>query len=310
MTVVTVGSRASHLARAQVAEYLAPLRRRFPHIDFRHRVVAESADKDRRTALVEVSRAANGAAFAGAQEAALLDKRVDLVVHSFKDLPATPTPGLVLLPPPGRKDARDALCGSTLDALPKGARVGTSAPRRIAQLLAARPDLRLVPIRGNVPPRLAKARAGGLDAVVLAAAGLRRLGRAEDISELLPVDPFTPSPAQGALGIQIREDDVMLRDLLADLGDPEADAQVRAERALLTALRSGCDLPVGAYARIRSDGSLSLTARVTALDGTREVAVTASGPATAPEALGRAVAEDLLRHGAGPLLEAARAVTG
>ncbi|MFF4408445.1 hydroxymethylbilane synthase [Streptomyces sp. NPDC001407] len=310
MTVVTVGSRASHLARAQVAEYLAPLRRRFPHIDFRHRVVAESADKDRRTALVEVSRAANGAAFAGAQETALLAKEVDLVVHSFKDLPATPTPGLVLLPPPGREDARDALCGSTLDALPKGARVGTSAPRRIAQLLAARPDLSLVPIRGNVPPRLAKARAGGLDAVVLAAAGLRRLGRAEDISELLPFDPFTPSPAQGALGIQIREDDAMLRDLLADLGDPEADAQVRAERALLTALRSGCDLPVGAYARIRSDGSLSLTARVTALDGTREVAVTATGPATDPEALGRTVAEDLLRHGAGPLLEAARAVTG
>ncbi|MFC4512259.1 hydroxymethylbilane synthase [Streptomyces ehimensis] len=310
MTVVTVGSRASHLARAQVAEYLAPLRRRFPHIDFRHRVVTESADKDRRTALVEVSRAANGAAFAGAQEAALLAKEVDLVVHSFKDLPAAPTPGLVLLPPPGREDARDALCGNTLDSLPKGARVGTSAPRRTAQLLAARPDLRIVPIRGNVPPRLAKAKAGGLDAVVLAAAGLRRLGRAGDISELLPVDPFTPSPAQGALGIQIREDDAMLRDLLAGLGDPEADAQVRAERALLTALRSGCDLPVGAYARTRSDGSLSLTARVTALDGTREVAVTATGPAADPETLGRNVAEDLLCHGAGPLLEAARAVTG
>ncbi|WP_116215644.1 hydroxymethylbilane synthase [Streptomyces olivoreticuli] len=311
MTVVVVGSRASHLARAQVAEYLAPLRRRFPHVVFRHRVVIESADKDRRTALAEVSRAAGGAAFAGAQEAALLAKEVDLVVHSFKDLPATPTPGLALLPPPGREDARDALCGSTLDGLPKGARVGTSAPRRIAQLLAARPDLRIVPIRGNVPPRLAKAKGpGGLDAVVLAAAGLHRLGRAEEISELLPVEPFTPSPAQGALGIQVREDDAMLRGLLADVGDHDVDAQVRAERALLTALRSGCDMPVGAYARIRSDGSLSLTARVTALDGAREVAVTATGPAADPEPLGRAVAEDLLRHGAGPLLEAARAVTG
>ncbi|MGW1196518.1 hydroxymethylbilane synthase [Streptomyces sp. NPDC002536] len=310
MTVVVVGSRASHLARAQVAEYLAPLRRRFPHVVFRHRVVTESADRDRRTALAEVSRAAGGAAFSNAQEAALLDKQVDLVVHSAKDLPATLTPGLVLLAPPGREDARDALCGSTLDALPKGARVGTSAPRRIAQLLAARPDLHMIPIRGNVPPRLAKTKAGGLDAVVLAAAGLRRLGRAEDISELLPVEPFTPSPAQGALGIQVREDDTMLRTILADFGNREADAQVRAERAVLTALRSGCDMPLGAHARTRSDGSLSLTARVTALDGTREIAVTATGPATAPEALGRSVAEDLLHHGAGTLLDTARAVTG
>ncbi|MCC2280551.1 hydroxymethylbilane synthase [Streptomyces sp. ET3-23] len=310
MTVITVGSRASHLARAQVAECLSPLRRRFPHVVFRHRVVAESADRDRRTALAEVSRAAGGAAFAGAQEAALLAKEVDVVVHSFKDLPAAPTPGLVLLAPPSREDVRDALCGSTLGDLPEGARVGTSAPRRIAQLLAARPDLCLVPIRGNVPPRLAKARTGGLDAVVLAAAGLRRLGRAEEITDLLPVDPFTPSPAQGALGIQIREDDAMLRDLLTGLGDHETDAQVRAERAVLTALRCGCDLPLGAYARTRSDGSLSLTARVTALDGTREIAVTATGPTTDPETLGRAVADDLLRHGAGPLLDAARAVTG
>ncbi|MEU8579335.1 hydroxymethylbilane synthase [Streptomyces abikoensis] len=309
MTVVVVGSRASHLARAQVTEYLAPLRRRFPHIVFRHRVVAESGDKDRRTALAEVSRAANGAAFSNAQEAALLAKEVDLVVHSFKDLPAAPTPGLVLLAPPGREDARDTLCGSTLAGLPKGARVGTSAPRRIAQLLAARPDLRMVPIRGNVPPRLAKTRgAGGLDAVVLAAAGLRRLGRTDEATEWLPVEPFTPSPAQGALGIQIRADDTTLHDLLGGLGDRAADVQVRAERAVLTTLRSGCDLPLGAHARIRSDGSLSLTARVTALDGTREIAATSTGPATSPESVGRTVAADLLRHGAGPLLDAARPV--
>ncbi|MER5780244.1 hydroxymethylbilane synthase [Streptomyces mobaraensis] len=310
MTVITVGSRASQLARAQVTEYLAPLRRRLPHIVFRHRVMTERADRDRRTALIQVSREAGGAAFAGAQEAALLAKEVDVIVHSFKDLPATSTPGLVVLPPPGREDVRDALCGSTLADLPKGARVGTSAPRRIAQLLAARPDLQMVPIRGNVPPRLAKTRgAGGLDAVVLAAAGLRRLGRADDISELLPTQPFTPSPAQGALGIQIRADDTVLRDLLAGLGDPAADAQVRAERAVLVALRSGCDVPVGAHARLRSDGSLSLTARVTALDGTRDIAVTATGPAADPESLGRTVVDDLLRHGAEPLLDAARAVT-
>ncbi|MEV5240374.1 hydroxymethylbilane synthase [Streptomyces cinnamoneus] len=280
MTVVVVGSRASHLARAQVAECLAPLRRRFPRIVFRHRVVAESADRHRRTALAEVSRAANGAAFSHAQEAALLAKEVDVVVHSFKDLPATPTPGLVLLAPPGREDARDALCGSTLAGLPEGARVGARAPRRIAQLLAARPDLRMVPIRGNVSPRLARTRGtGGLDMVVLAAAGLRRLGRTADIGELLPVESFTPSPAQGALGIQIRADDSTPHDLLADLGDPEADVRVRAERAVLMALRSGCDLPLGAHARIRGDGSLSLTARVTALDGTRKIAVIATGPA-------------------------------
>ncbi|MFJ1757073.1 hydroxymethylbilane synthase [Kitasatospora sp. NPDC088134] len=303
MIELVVGSRASQLARAQVKEFLAPLRERHPDVVFRHRVVLEDGDLDRTSPLREVSERGGGSAFAGRQAAALLDGEVDVVVHSLKDLPTADPDGLVLLPSPARADVRDALCGAPLAALPTGARVGTSAARRIAQLLHVRPDLVPQRIRGNVPTRLGRLRT--LDAVVLASAGLHRLGRAGEIAELLPVAQFPPSPGQGALGIQIRADDRKARELLAGTGDPITDAEVRAERAMLAELHGGCSVPVGAYATT-ADGILTLHGQVTSVDGTRQIEATLSGNPAEPEKLGAAVAGALLDQDAELLLAAAR----
>jgi hydroxymethylbilane synthase len=304
-----VGSRASNLARTQVRQYLAPLRERFPEARFTHRVIVEGGDRDRRSGLADVSAGSGGSAFSSAQEAALSRGEVDVVVHSLKDLPTAAPEGLTLLAPPGREDVRDALCGATLAGLRKGARVGTAAARRAAQLRAVRPDVEIVPIRGNVPPRLRKIESEGLDAVVLAAAGLRRLGLDDAIGELLPLDLFPPSPGQGALGIQVRTDEASapLRALLATAADPAAEAAVRAERALLADLHGGCSVPVGAHARLLPDGDLTLFAQVSSLDGTTQLTTTRTGPASSPEDLGRAAAADLLSQGAQAVLDAARA---
>jgi hydroxymethylbilane synthase len=304
-----VGSRASNLAKAQVKEYLAPLRERFPETTFTHRVILEGGDKDRKSLLSNVSAVSGGSAFSTEQEAALSRGDVDVVIHSLKDLPTANPPGLMLLPPPGREDVRDALCGSTLSGLRKGARVGTGAARRVAQLLAVRPDLEVIPIRGNVPPRLKKIETMGLDAVVLAAAGLRRLGLDDAIGELLPLEFFPPSPGQGALGIQVREESAEIKEILSSVGNASIDAQVRAERALLAELHGGCSVPVGAFAETRADGSLSLFAQVTSLDGTRRVEGALSGAADEPEKLGAALAEELIDQGAHSILDEIRART-
>lgn len=302
MPTYLVGSRASNLARAQVREYLAPIRERFPHVTFTHRVILEGGDRDRNSLTSDVSAASGGSAFSTEQEAALARGDVDVVIHSLKDLPTANPPGLILLPPPGREDVRDALCGSTLAGLRKGARVGTGAARRIAQLLAVRPDLEVVPIRGNVPPRLKKIESMGLDAVVLAAAGLRRLGLEDAIGELLPLDLFPPSPGQGALGIQVREDNLAIQQILSTVADHAADARVRAERALLAELHGGCSVPVGAYAETGPNGSLTLHAQVTSMGGTRRVSGVMTGRADGPEQLGTALAGELISRGAREIL--------
>jgi hydroxymethylbilane synthase len=304
-----VGSRASVLARTQVREFLAPLRERFPEHTFTHRTILEGGDRDRTSALSQVSAVSGGSAFSTEQEAALSRGDVDVIVHSLKDLPTANPAGLILLPPPAREDVRDALCGSTLAGLREGARVGTGAARRVAQLLAVRPDLELVPIRGNVPPRLQKIKTMNLDAVVLAAAGLRRIGLQDEIGELLPLDLFPPSPGQGALGIQVREDNAAAREVFSTVGDQSVDHQVRAERALLAELHGGCSVPVGAYAHTLPNGELHLFAQVTSLDGRERVSGTRSRRADEPEKLGAALAYDLLDQGAGPILDAARAAT-
>ncbi|MFB7945846.1 hydroxymethylbilane synthase [Kitasatospora phosalacinea] len=299
MVELVVGSRASQLARSQVKEFLAPLRARFPEVVLRHRAILEDGDLDRKSDLREVSERGGGSAFAGRQAAALLAGEVDVVVHSLKDLPTADPDGLLLLPPPPRADVRDALCGGTLAALPAGARIGTSAARRIAQLLYARPDLVPERIRGNVPTRLARLRT--LDAVVLAAAGLHRLGRTSEVTEHLPLDRFPPSPGQGALGIQVRADDTRTRELLAGTGDPGTDAEVRAERAMLAELHGGCSVPVGALATT-ADGILTLHGQVTDPRGTHQIEARLSGTPAEPEKLGRAVAALLLDLDAEALL--------
>lgn len=309
MVQYLVGSRASNLAKAQVREYLGPLRERFPDTTFTHRVILEGGDKDRRSLLSSVSAVSGGSAFSSEQETALSRRDVDVVVHSLKDLPTVNPAGLTLLPPPGREDVRDALCGSTLAGLRKGARVGTGAPRRIAQLLAVRPDLEIVPIRGNVPPRLKKIQTHRLDAVILAAAGLRRLGLDNSISELLPLDLFPPSPGQGALGIQVRteESSAPLREILSTVGDVTVDGEIRAERALLAELHGGCSVPVGAYGETLPDGEIRLFGQVSSLDGREQISGALAGPAAEPEKLGAALAATLIDQGAHSILDTVRA---
>lgn len=301
--VIRIGSRASKLARTQVNEWLAPLKAQFPSVRFKREIILEGGDQDRVTpTLAEVAKTAGGSAFSSNQEAALVSGQVDVIVHSLKDLPTSVHEGTLLLMTPGpREDVRDVLCGATLDSLPKGARVGTGAPRRVAQLLAIRPDLEVVPIRGNVPGRLARTTKGALDAVVLAAAGLNRLDLMPEVHEVLDPRVFPPSPGQGALGIQVRSDSVAVQ-ILAGTGDPQVDACVRAERALLAELHGGCSVPVGAWGRVGPDGLLYLSATVTSLTGTVQVTAAGSGPIDDPQKLGSCVAADLLDQGAAGIL--------
>ncbi|MGQ0773325.1 MAG: hydroxymethylbilane synthase [Pseudonocardiales bacterium] len=303
METVVVGARRSRLAQAMVAEFLARLGGPCPVVKFKNRAVTTDGDRDRKTPLSEVSAASGSGAFSGQLEQELLEGRIDIAVHSLKDLPTAMPDGLVLAVTPPRADMHDALCGSTLAGLRRGASVGTGSPRRIAQLKALRPDLNVVPIRGNVPPRLAKLKTG-LDAVVLAAAGLRRLGLEGSIAELLPLDDFPPSPGQGAIGIQLRATDTELLAMLNSYGDPTADAAVRAEKALLAKLHGGCSVPVGAYAVPSRDG-LKLTAQVTSLDGTQRVFASATGADA--QMLGETLACTMLERGAEAILRQIRA---
>jgi hydroxymethylbilane synthase len=225
---------------------------------------------------------------------------VDIAVHSLKDLPTAPPDGLVLAVTPPRADPLDALCGATLEGLRPRARVGTGSARRVAQLKALRPDIEVMPIRGNVPPRLARLKSG-LDAVILAASGLRRLGLVDAITELLNPALFPPSPGQGALAVQVRAGDQELLEMLNAFGDP--DAAVRAERALLGELHGGCSVPIGALAT-RRDGIVSLSAQVTSLDGRERVigAITGANPETA----GAKLASVLRERGANAILDKIR----
>lgn len=245
--------------------------------------------------------------FVGAVRAAVLAGDADLAVHSFKDLPTTPSTGLALAAVPAREDPADALCsrdGSTLAALPTGARVGTGSPRRAAQVLAVRPDLVVEAIRGNVETRLGRIRTD-LDAVLLAAAGLRRLGLEAAVSERLDPAVFLPAPAQGALAVECRSDaSPELREALAALDDRPTRLAAVAERAVLARLEAGCAAPVGAYAQV-VNGRLELAALVVATDGAARLVDHDAAPLgeAEAEALGARVAERLLAAGAGRLVD-------
>ncbi|HEX5294335.1 MAG TPA: hydroxymethylbilane synthase [Streptosporangiaceae bacterium] len=307
LDTVVIGARGSKLAQIMVAEFLAGLGGSCPVVRFRNRVVLTNGDKDRVSPMSAVG-GASGGAFTSQLEVELREGRIDVAVHSLKDLPTEPPDGLALATTPGpRADPREALIGAPLGALRYGARVGTGSTRRIAQLRAVRPDLQVVPLRGNVPSRVAKLRSAGLDAVMLAAAGLLRLGLADRIAEYLPLDQFPPSPGQGAMGIQVRAADRELLTMLSSYGDPAADRAVRAERALLGALHGGCSVPVGAYAEVTGPG-LTLTGQVTSLDGRRQLTATAAGED--PEQLGADLAATLLGQGAGQILAEIRTPAG
>ena len=250
--------------------------------------------------------------FVAAIRRALLEGSVDLAVHSYKDLPTAAEPGLIIAAVPGREDPRDALVardGLTLGELPPGSKVGTGAPRRVAQLRALGLGLDVVPIRGNVDTRMGRVADGDLDAVVLARAGLARLGRLDAITETLDPLQVLPAPAQGALAVECRTSDARTRELLGRLEDPLTRACVTAERATLAALEAGCSAPVAAYAEVaegESGRELFLRASVTAIDGSDAVRGSLSGPLPEAAYLGRALATELLDRGAAELMAVSR----
>jgi hydroxymethylbilane synthase len=237
-------------------------------------------------------------------EEALLAGEIDLAVHSLKDLPTILPAGLILAAVPPREDARDVLIsgdGKPFEQLPAGARVGTSSPRRQAQLRRLRPDLELIALRGNLTTRLRKLEDGDCAALVLAAAGVHRLGLRERITGYFTLDQMCPAVGQGALAIEIRRDDAELERALTPLDDPATHLAVRAERAMLQRLGGGCQVPIAAYATLE-DGQLRLRGIVASLDGSRLIRAAALGSPKDPESLGATVAEDLLEQGAGEIL--------
>lgn len=251
--------------------------------------------------------------FTTAIRLALTAGEVDVAVHSYKDLPTAPEPGLHIAAIPPREDPRDALVaagGKVLGELMPGATVGTSAPRRAAQLRALGLGLEIRPLRGNLDSRLGKVASGELDAVVVARAGLVRIGRADEVTEALDPVQMLPAPAQGALAVECRADDARLVSILAELDDPSTRAAIDAERAVLGALEAGCTAPVGAMAEvvesIDEDGriftELSLRATVVAEDGSDAVKASVVGPVERAAELGRELAAELLDQGARQLL--------
>ncbi len=297
-----MGSRGSALARWQAGE----VRRRLQALGEAATVEIISTRGDERQD-VRLAEIGGKGLFTQALEAALAEGRIDLAVHSLKDVPSQLDAGFALAAILERDDPRDVLVappGATLATLPHAARVATGSLRRQAQALALRPDLRIEPIRGNVDTRLRRWRAGDFDALMLAVAGLKRLGLADAVSEWLDPAAVCPSAGQGALALEAFTANPAAMALAARLHHAESGAAVAAERALLRRLECGCLAPVGAFARCEQ-GELRLAAVVASPDGTRLARAQARGPLAAAEALGREAAETLLAAGAAAILRAA-----
>ncbi len=300
-----IGTRASPLALVQARSVAHDLRARWPNLVFDLIPIVTEGD-ERRSKLAEDSPDFKRA-FTRRLEEALLAGRIDAAVHSLKDMPATFPDGLILGAVPPREVPFDALVsrdGRRFAELPERACVGTSSLRRIAQLRAVRPGVSTAPLDGNVDTRLRKLDAGDYDAVVLAGAGLRRLGLEARITELFPAEVMIPAVGQGALAVEVRADDAFAREVVAAANDAAARAEVEAELALARALGVGCNLPAGALARV--DGpALRLNALIATPDGRRVIRASAAGRAADAGAVGRAAAAELLQKGAEDILRGA-----
>ncbi len=302
-TRIRLGTRASALARWQADWVAGELTARGVEVD----LVPISTQGDREQA-GPIGTFGSTGVFTKELQRALLDRQIDLAVHSLKDLPTAAVPGLCLAAVPERAPCGDVLLArepTTLDRLVPGAVIGTGSFRRRAQLAHRRPDLRMADIRGNVDTRLRKLDQGDYDALVLAEAGLRRLGLEGRITQKLFPDVLLPAIGQGALGLETRTDDAPTRDALAALDHGPTHTAVLAERAMLLALEGGCLAPIAAWGRIES-GRLTLTGRVLDAAGTRQLESTLAGDPAAPLDLGNQVAATLLAQGAAELIGAAR----
>jgi hydroxymethylbilane synthase len=301
---IRIASRASAMATAQVNWLMEEITRTSP--DAVPEFVPITTTGDSWTGpLVEVG---GKGAFTSAVARAVLDGRADLALHCAKDMPGDePEPDGTLCLYPRRDDVRDVLVHPArhkLDDLPAGTRIGTSAPRRIAQLSASHPHLTIVPVRGNADTRLRLAHSGHVDAVILALAGLRRLGRETEATEIIDTDRMMPALGAGQLALQIRTEDQGLRDLLTPLTDTAAARAALAERTLLRALAGHCHAPIAGHATVDAAGELHLAARVYTPDGSAMQAAARTGPD--PQTLGHAVAQDLIAQGANDLLACCR----
>lgn len=295
---LTIGSRGSQLALWQANHVAARLRTQ--GIEVAIEIIHTTGDKITDVPLAKVG--AKGM-FTKEIEEALVDGRIDLAVHSLKDLPTEISSEFEIGAVPAREDPRDAMCStkySSISELPPGARVGTSSMRREAQLRALRPDLQVHALRGNVDTRLRKLESGEYDAIILACAGLRRLGRPDSIRQTIPVETMCPAAGQGALGIEIRAGDSAVRSAISFLDDSATRAETDCERALLQKLGGGCQVPIGANAKT-TNGNLFLRAVVASPEGT--VVLRESGEGTSATELGARVAEQILKAGGAAILD-------
>lgn len=304
-SVLRIGTRGSPLALWQTHRVSELLRGVLPEVEVEVVEIRTRAEAHPERALGELGVGV----FTRELDAALREERVDIAVHSLKDLPSRLAEGVDLAAVPEREDPRDVLVADPacrLDDLPSGARVGTGSPRRRAQLLALRPDLEIVPLRGNLDTRLRKIREEGLAATVLAAAGLHRLERASRISEYLPAQRVVPAVGQGAIAVCSRSEDAATGSLLARIDDPASRAAIAAERGFLRELGAGCHVPAGALATPDGDGSLRLVGVIATLDGSSVLrgerrAAAADGPGA-----GRDLARELRGRGGDAILESLR----
>ena len=301
MNSITIATRESPLALWQAHFVEAELKRHHPGIEVKLLGMTSRGDQLLDKPLYKVG---GKGLFVKELETALLDERADIAVHSMKDVPMELPPGLTLGVICEREDSRDALVGVTsFDDLPEGARLGTSSLRRSCQVMQRRPDLQIGFLRGNVNTRLAKLDAGEFDAIILACAGLKRLGFDDRIGAAIDEDFLLPAGGQGAVGIEYRETDSRVAELLAPLAHEETSRRVIAERTVVRRLDGGCDVPIASFAVAEGD-SLWLRARVGSPDGKTVIVSEARG--SEPEALGLEVADALIEKGAAEILKAAR----
>lgn len=299
---ITIGTRGSQLALWQAQFVKEQLAHHFPDVEVNLKIIKTTGDTVLDRSLVGLGKGV----FTKEIEIALHNGEIDLAVHSLKDLPTELPEGLCIGAIPTRDDPRDVLVtsnGSSLEKLQSGAKIGTTSPRRKAQLLHIRPDLRVVDVRGNVDTRLRKLQETDLDGIILAAAGMKRLQKEDCITQYFDTEQMVPAVGQGALAIEVRDNDSIVEKLLDPLNDKATAAEITAERTLLECLGGGCQLPIGAYARHINDTELSLIGTVCHLDGKLRIVEKATENINKPEHLGRIVADKLRSSGADELLK-------